>query len=431
MTTQQIAELGPAFARYLKQFLFCCSYTQTFDLLSVYCRGLLSDLKRKTCEPIALYSGVAVRTLQEFLHDHLWSHQQVRDCLQRHVAAVLPGQDNDLGTIGLIDETSVKKKGVKTPGVQRQYCGEAGKTENCIVTVHLGVARGRYKTLIDADLFLPKAWDADRARCQRAGIPKEVVYRPKWRIALEQIDRARGQGVAFDWLTFDADYGDKPGFLVGLDERGLRFAGETSKSQWCFARPPSTGASASRADDLVRHSPVFTGQPWQRVRLPRQTVGDQQWDAKAAPVWLSQHGMPTTRTYWLIVTRNVRTGEEKYFVANASQHASVQRCLKHWLRVAFTRWNVEHALRLCKGEIGFRCFEGRNYRALLRHLLLCCVTLTFVAGETSRLRKKKSGDDGGAGVRGFERGMRELAGASATNDPETVQVGSHRLSPAA
>src|SRR5712691_5796745 len=180
MTPEQIEELGPAFAHYLEQFLFCCDYTQTFDLLGVYCRGLLSDLDRKTCEPIALEAGVAVRTLQEFLKDHHWSFAQARDILQRHVAATLPDQpDCGLGTIGLVDETGTKKKGTKTPGVQRQYCGELGKKENCIVTVHLGVTRGCYKTLLDADLYLPQSWDDDRDRCTEAGIPADIVYHPK------------------------------------------------------------------------------------------------------------------------------------------------------------------------------------------------------------------------------------------------------------
>ena len=67
MTEQQILDLGPALADYLDHFLFCCEYTQTFRHLSVYCRGLLSDLKRKTAEPIALASGTGVRTLQLFL----------------------------------------------------------------------------------------------------------------------------------------------------------------------------------------------------------------------------------------------------------------------------------------------------------------------------------------------------------------------------
>src|SRR3712207_5818445 len=141
MTPEQIEALGPAFADYLRQFLFCCEYTQTFHLLEVYCRGLLSDLPRKSAEPIALAAGTAVRTLQEFLKDHVWHYRLARDTLIEHVATTLPQvAADDRGTVGLIDETSTIKKGTKTPGVQRQYCGERGKKENCIVTVHFGVA---------------------------------------------------------------------------------------------------------------------------------------------------------------------------------------------------------------------------------------------------------------------------------------------------
>src|SRR5262249_4343130 len=177
MTPEEIEDLGPAFADYLQQFLFCCAYTQTFDLLGVYCRGLLSDLGRKTCEPIALAAGVAVRTLQEFLREHQWSFADARAQLQQYVAATLPGlPDDDLGIVGLHDETGTVKDGRHTPGVQRQYCGEVGKLENCIVTVHTGVAKGRYKTLLDADLFLPESWDRDRDRCRQAHIPDGVRY---------------------------------------------------------------------------------------------------------------------------------------------------------------------------------------------------------------------------------------------------------------
>jgi SRSO17 transposase len=428
MTPEQIEELGPAFADYLQQFLFCCDYTQTFDLLTVYCRGLLSDLARKTCEPLALCAGVAVRTVQEFLRDSRWSFARARDTLQGHVAAALPAQPDDgLGTVGLIDETGTRKKGTQTPGVQRQHCGELGKMENCVVTVHLGVARGRYKTLLDADLFLPESWDADRDRCREARIPDELRYRPKWQIALEQVDRARGHGVALDWLTFDEGYGDKPGFRGGLDGRGLRYVGEVPKSLACFATRPRPGESSHRADNLVRHSPVFTRQRWRPVRLPRQTLGDQVWQAKAAQVWLSGGGRPTARTYWLIGARNVRTGEQKYFVSNAPKRTSLRRLL----RVAFTRWNVEHSIRLSKGELGFRHFEGRSYVALMRHLTLCLVTQVFVAGQAGRLRGEKPGGDGGAGVPGAERGVRGLAGGAAGDQPATVHVGGHSLSPAA
>src|SRR5438270_5605345 len=107
MTPEQIEALRPAFAEYLRQFLFCCAYTQTFDLLKVYCHGLLSDLPRKSAEPIALAAGTAVRTLQEFLKDHVWHHLLTRDTLIEHVAATLPSvKGDDLGTVGIVDETS-------------------------------------------------------------------------------------------------------------------------------------------------------------------------------------------------------------------------------------------------------------------------------------------------------------------------------------
>jgi SRSO17 transposase len=428
MTPEQIEQLGPAFADYLQQFLPCCDYTATFRLLEVYCRGLLSDLPRKTCEPIALASGTAVRTLQEFLKDHQWSYGLARATLQEDVAATLAALPaDDLGSVGFVDESGTVKKGTKTPGVQRQHCGEVGKRENCIVTVHVGVARGRYKTLVDGDLFLPQSWDADRDRCRQAGIPDDVVYRPKWQIAARQVLRARANGIRLDWLTFDEEYGKAPGFLRDLDEQGVAYVGEVPRSFRCFTTYPRPGEAGHRADDLVRHSPVFYDQPWQTFRLARQTVGEQQWQAKAARVWLSCAGEPSPQTYGLIWARNERTGEEKYFVSNAPGQTPVGLLL----RVGFTRWNVEHGLRLSKSEVGFRHFEGRNDTALMRHLTLCCVTLTFVAGHAEGLRGGKSGGHGGAGVPRPELGVCPLAGPVAGDEPAAVHVGGHSVSPAA
>jgi SRSO17 transposase len=425
MTPEQIEELGPAFADYLEQFLFCCEYTQTFALLGVYCRGLLSDLDRKTCEPIALAAGIAVRTLQEFLRDHCWSFAQARTELQQHVAASLARlPEDDLGTIGLHDETGTVKDGKHTPGVQRQYCGEVGTLANCIVTVHTGVAKGRYKTLCDADLFLPESWDQDRERCRRACIPDEVRYRPKWQIALGQLDRVLANGIAFDWFTFDEGYGDKPGYLQGLQRRQVRFVGEVPKSFRCFGTRPRPGQRASRADALVRHSPQFYRQSAQVVHLARQTLGAQAWQVKAARVWLPWGG---EMTLWLLWARNVRTGEEKYFVSNAAADESVERIL----RAGFCRWNVEHGLRLSKTEIGFRHFEGRSYVALMRHLVLCCVTLTFVAGQAADLRGKKSGGHGGTSLPRTQLGVPPMAGAAPGDDPLAVHDRSHWVSPAA
>src|SRR4051794_39665371 len=121
MTEAQILALGPALAAFLDRFLFCCAYTQTFDHFAAYCRALLSDLPRKSVEPIALRAGTPVRTLQEFLKDHTWDQGGALQLLRQRVAALLPTlPDADgLGNVGLIDETATRKKGTRTPGVQR------------------------------------------------------------------------------------------------------------------------------------------------------------------------------------------------------------------------------------------------------------------------------------------------------------------------
>ena len=107
MTDQDIARLGPSFASYLKCFRPCFLQGRTAGHFDSYCRGLLSDLPRKSVEPIALACGTAVRTLQEFLVTASWDHEQARATLQHQLAgaiAALPG--DELGTVGVIDETS-------------------------------------------------------------------------------------------------------------------------------------------------------------------------------------------------------------------------------------------------------------------------------------------------------------------------------------
>jgi SRSO17 transposase len=416
MIEQQLRTLGQALAGYLDRYLFCCDYTQTFAHLGTYTRGLLSDLKRKNVQAIALKAGTPVRSLQEFLRDHVWDFDRVKQLHQQHTALRLqqPDEPNGLGTVGLIDETSAAKKGDKTPGVQRQHLGCLGKIDNGIVTVHLGVCRGRYKNLIDGDLFLPESWSDDRPRCREAGIPDSLVYRPKWKIALEQIDRAKSNGIVLDWMTFDEGYGNSPGFIAALDDRKLPFVGEVPRTLSTLAvnrqgNRPEKKVKGRPAEEVVRTASLFRAQSWQVCRLPRETMQDQVWRVKAARVWLHGKKGWSAGTYWLIWASNDETGEEKFFLSNAPEDAKVETLV----RVAFRRWNVEHTFRVAKSELGFADFEGRNYKALMRHMSLCLVAMGFAAEHTDRLRKKKSGDHCGAGVPGAARREPGLAAAAA------------------
>jgi SRSO17 transposase len=405
MTEQQILELGPRLAAYLRGFERYFLRHQTIGHFRDFCRGLMSDVPRKSVEPIALAAGVTVRTMQMFLTNGAWDHFGHRDHLQcLLVDALREISDDGLGTVGLLDETSAVKKGDKTPGVQRQHCGAAGKVENCIVTVHLGLARGRFKTLIDADLFLPESWDQDRKRCREAGIPDDLHHRAKWEIGLEQLERAQRNGLRFDWLTFDEGYGRAPRFLALLDFAGQRYVGEVPTN---FSCRTSRSPRARRADWIL-NSAAARGQSWRRFRLRRETEAPQIWEAKIVPIRLSR-GSP--QSHQLIAARNVETREMKYFVTNAPRSTSLERLL----RVAFSRWKIEHCFRVMKSEVGLTHYEGRKYAGLMRHMIACLTLLAFVAQHTERLRGEKYRGDDGASMPSAERPLLDPQGPETSN----------------
>jgi SRSO17 transposase len=416
MTEDQIAGLRPALSDYLGDFRKFFPRLPTFGHLGVYCRGLLSDLARKSVEPIALAAGAAVRTLQEFLTDHAWDHGAMRDAIQRRIVREhlpAPGAKpiNGVGTVGWIDETGVAKKGDKSPGVQRQWCGSRGKVDNCIVSVHLAVQHGEFMAMLDSELFLPdSSWDKDRDRCKEAHVPDSVVYRPKSEIALEQIKRAVANGIRFDWLTFDEWYGSKPAFLAELDQMGQLYVCEVPKNFLCFPSLPKYRSqqrafAPKRVDNAVIWGKPFRGKKWWTIKLARKTLPPQTGQIKAAQVYLARDGSPTDRTYWLIVARNEKTKEIKYFVSNAPPKTAVTTLMK----VAFTRAGVEHCFRIVKSEIGFSHFEGRSYKGLSRHMTLCQLVMLFIAEQTTRLRGEKSRADDGTNRAGTEHAVSRLA----------------------
>jgi hypothetical protein len=338
--------LGPALAAYLRRFADCFVQDRTREHLPTSGRGLLSDLPRQRGEPIALAAGTAVRTLQEFLRDHVWDHDRLRDPLQQHPAQPdAPDGGDDLGCVGLTDETGKATKGMKPPGVPRQGCGAGGKRANGSVTVQLGLARGRFKALRDADLLLPKAWSADRARCRQAGIPDGVVYRPKGRSALEQLDRAQANGVRFDGLSFAENQGSRRAFLEDLGGRpGLSYVGEVPRSFRCPAvrprgKPPPRGWKGKRADNRLRFSAALQRGPWHGFPQARLTVASQEWEVRAGQVYRVRRGQWSGRTSWLIQARKGATGEVKYFGSKASADTPLERLL----RLALRRWPVGHA----------------------------------------------------------------------------------------
>jgi SRSO17 transposase len=385
--------------RFLQAFDDCAGRPSRRHI-ATYIRGQLGPLQRKSIEPIALAAGTAPRTLQELLSLHLWDEDRMRTILQERVRQAHAGRQ----AIGLIDETSFAKKGLHTPGVQRQYCGATGKTDNCTVTVHLGLADDNFHALLDAELYLPQSWNEDRARCQAAQIPPALVYRPKTAIAVELIDRATAAGVEFGWFVFDEGYGGKPAFLAALQTRGHRYVGEVPRNLMGWSQTPPIltdeveGARMGRprhfprlADTAVAALPVerlaATGFDAQTCtyHIKDTDKGPEVWHIQWQPFYPQIDGFPGP-LHWLIKATPLADAEVKYFVSNAASGVPLEAILQ----VAFSRWHVERCFEDGKGEIGLDHFEVRNYRSLKRHLILSAVSFLFLAETCQRLRGEKS-----------------------------------------
>jgi len=407
MDAEQIRQLRPKLDRFLGRFADCFARQDTRAHLGVYVRGQLSSLPEKSVEPMALEAGVAPRTLQEFLSQLKWDEDRLRD----RVHEIVRDEHAGAHAIGLFDETSDPKKGDKTPGVQKQWCGRLGKLENCLVTVHLGYAVEDFHCLLDGELFLPESWAADRERCREAGIPETMAYRAKWRIALELYDRARADGLHFDWLTFDEGYGSKPELLRELAARQQNYVAEVPRSLAAWLKAPrvvtrpyhrgrrgrgratprlASGSRPARRVDALLNDRALRDQAWQPWRVKDGDKGPMVWECKQTFVTVKdENGLPGARLH-LVIARNVLDrAEVKFFVSNAPPATGIGALLL----VAFSRWRVERCFEDGKGEIGLDQYEGRRYLGLKRHLLLSAVSYLFLA----RVRQEwgeKSGVDG-------------------------------------
>src|SRR3954468_22313884 len=193
-----------------------------------YIRGLLGTAERKNGWQLAEHLGDATPDgVQHLLARAAWDADAVRDDLTRYVAEHL----GEPGGVLVVDETGFLKKGRKSAGVQRQYSGTAGRIENCQPGVFLAYRSARGQALIDRELYLPRSWTDDRARCREAAVPDSVGFATKSQLAQRMLERALEAGVPVAWVTGDEAYGQDGGLRWWLEQQGLAHVLATKRTQ--------------------------------------------------------------------------------------------------------------------------------------------------------------------------------------------------------
>jgi SRSO17 transposase len=324
--------------------------------------GLLADLPRKNCWTIAEHAGdPSPGGMQHLLGRARWDADGIRDDLRDYVIEYLGDGDAVL----VVDETGDLKKGTATAGVQRQYTGTAGRTENAQVAVYLTYAARAGHAMIDRELYLPKSWTAEPARCAAAGIPEDTAFATKPALARRMLARTLDAGVPASWVAGDEVYGADPRLRGDLEERGTGYVLAVA-----CRHTVTTGAGTVRADVLARRLPRSA---WQRLSAGQGAKGCRYYDW----AWISTDpGQPGHR--WLLIRRNRTTKELAYYRCYAPRPVSLAALVK----VAGLRWTVEENFQAGKGLAGLDEHQVRTWTSWHRWVtlaMLACAFLTITA----------------------------------------------------
>ncbi len=336
-----------------------------------YVSGLVAGLERKNGWTLAERAGeVSPDGMQRLLRRADWDVDGVRDDVRGYVVEHLGDRDGVL----IADETGFLKKGTRSAGVQRQYSGTAGRTENCQVGTFLAYASARGHTLIDRELYLPQSWIEDRDRCRAAGIPDEVEFTTKPRQAQAMIGRAIDAGVPFAWFTADEAYGQAKYLRVWLEERDVFHVLAIRRSDTLI----TTSAGEQRADALIAALPP---RAWRRLSVGAGVHGPREYDWARVPVRICWR---PGRGHWLLVRRSISDPAEiAYYVCYGPRRSTLVDLA--W--TAGSRWHVEECFQQAKNEAGLDHYQVRSWRAWYAHITLSMLALAWLAASKAQAVK--------------------------------------------
>ncbi len=300
-----------------------------------------------------------------------------------------------------MDDTGFPKKGQHSVGVARQYSGTLGKIGNCQVAVSLNYATAEGCFPVDFQLYLPQSWVEDPVRRTKAGVPGDVTFRPKWRLGLEMLDRAREWGLPIGVVVADAAYGVVTELRQALQERGYPYVVGISPelTVWPEAlapeEPPYGGRGRRPRWNRALPKPLKVPEvahalprdAWQEITWRPGTKGPMRGRFAALRVQPAPgyyHGKVTEPVCWLLIEWPAETAEPtKYWFSNLPETTGLQE-LVYWAKI---RWWVEQNYQQLKDELGLDHFEGRSWQGWHHHVTLTMIAFDFLVLEGFRAKK--------------------------------------------
>ena len=346
------------------------------EALERYTTGLLTELPNKNCDTMAqAVPGTSEQRLQEFLTNMQWDEEDLnRQRVHKMSAEAMLGDG-----VLVLDDTGFPKQGKASVGVARQYSGTLGKVGNCQVAVTCCYTDPQASWPVGVRLYLPQQWTDDPELCRKARVPTEVTFQTKPEIALRLLDQARAWGVPHRCVVADADYGDNPHFLAGLEARHERYVvGVRADFQVVGTRKMTS--PVQRADQVLQ------GLPRRQWRTIRWRQGSKGWLRKkfvAVRCWrVTTEGRKSVG--WVLGERTTRGQPEdrKYYWSNLPAAATLEELADY----AHRRHAVEQFHEEAKGELGWDHYQGRLWAGFHRHTVTVMLAYSFLVWLELRQR---------------------------------------------
>src|ERR1700740_236020 len=415
-----IKAIADRFAAYVSELTKVVGHADRAGPLRDYCSGLLATEGRRSVEPMAAVTAAARVSAQHqkllhFVANAEWSDEKmvakVRDLVTPSMTRQGPIE------AWIIDDTAFPKKGAHSVGVARQYCGQLGKQDNCQVAVSLSLANHHASLPAMYRLYLPQEWAADKKRRRKAGVPKEISFKTKPEIALEQIEAACRAGLARGVVLMDAGYGCNTDLRTSISALGLTYVAGILPNTPLWTSdtaplPPKKWSGKGRPPKLLRrdhkHQPISVKEL--ALCLPKQVWRTIKWREGAAERLSSRFARARVcvahRDYqltgsrpeeWLLIEWPEGEDEPtKYWLSTLPETITFGRLVD----LTKLRWRIERDYQDLKQEVGLGHFEAR---------LAWLPPPRYTVHRGLRIPGLREGDDSPLGI-SFHQAVQETCG---------------------
>lgn len=363
-----------------------------------YVKGLLINPSR--CHLSAISdncSTVNNQSFSHFLSQSPWDHRRLIDWIITNGWHLI-GKNGALA----IDECATPKAGDFSVGVNRQYCGNLGKVENCQVAVFMAYVKNGFRLLLDYRLYLPESWTSDRNRCDAAGIPPEFqCFKTKAELAYELICQAIEAKIKFSFVAMDGFYGKHPWLLTRIENIGVTYVADIgSKDRVIIEKPqywiPLKKGIRGRKTSLIKilnTVPVRveeiqkTIDRWRVIRIRESTDGFLEVKFAAIRVWRIDKDVNKAIPVWLLIRKDLDDSNVKYSLCNASSLCTLSKLA----RMQSERYWIERSFQDAIDLVGMADYQVRNWDAWHHHMALVLLAMLWITKEQKHfLSVKKS-----------------------------------------